>query len=198
MSRVQHCLVSCKGETLRLVQKRQVRRCFGSFRGSLIDTSTARPPFGLGYCSVPIAVQTAAKPCPTYIEPFYTNLFSCVCVCQTAKRDNFIVSILVYLIIHLSLSNVNCFTVFFYLQLQIKCDITDFLGNRRSAVLRRIFCVGKSVSSAALLGVMQGRGTSLGAEETSKTVLRKFPRKSDKVNSKVLCAMCNECAFANS
>ena len=54
----------------------------------------------------------------------------------------------------------------------------DFLGNRRSAVLRRIFCAVKSVSSAALLGVMQGRDTSLGAEETSKTVLRKFPRKS--------------------
>ena len=169
MSRVQHCLVSCKGETLRLVQKRQVRRCYGGFRESLIDTSTARPPFGLGYCSVPTAVQTAAKPCPTYMEPFYTNLFSCACVCQTAKRDNFIVSILVYLIIHLSLSNVNCFTVFFYLQLQ----------NRRSAVLRRIFCAGKSVSSAALLGVMQGRDTSLGAKETSKTVRRKFPRKSN-------------------
>ena len=54
----------------------------------------------------------------------------------------------------------------------------DFLGNRRSAVLRRIFCAGKSVSSAALLGVMQGRDTKPGAEETSKTVLRKFPRKS--------------------
>ena len=54
----------------------------------------------------------------------------------------------------------------------------DFLGNRRSAVLRRIFCAGKSVSSAALLGVMQGRDTKPGAKETSKTVLRKFPRKS--------------------
>ena len=39
--------------------------------------------------------------------------------------------------------------------------ILDFLGN-----------------SAALLGVMQGRDTKPGAEETSKTVLRKFPRKS--------------------
>ena len=44
--------------------------------------------------------------------------------------------------------------------------------------MRRIFCAVKSVSSAALLVVMQGRDTSLGAEETSKTVLRKFPRKS--------------------
>ena len=35
-SRVQHCLVSCKGETLRPAQKRQVRRCFGSFRESLL------------------------------------------------------------------------------------------------------------------------------------------------------------------
>ena len=35
-SRVQHYLVSCKGETLRPAQKRQVRRCFGSFRGSLL------------------------------------------------------------------------------------------------------------------------------------------------------------------
>ena len=58
-------------------------------------------------------------------------------------------------------------------------DIIDFLGNRRSAVLRRIFCAGKSVSSAALLGVMQGRDTKPGAKETSKTVLRKFPRKSN-------------------
>ena len=55
---------------------------------------------------------------------------------------------------------------------------------RRSAVLRRIFCAGKSVSSAALLGVMQGRDTKPGAEETSKTVLRKFPRKSN--NSTVM------------
>ena len=54
----------------------------------------------------------------------------------------------------------------------------DFLGNWRSAVLRRIFCAGRSVSSAALLGVMQGRDTKLGAKETSKTALRKFPRKS--------------------
>ena len=54
-----------------------------------------------------------------------------------------------------------------------------FLGNRRSAVLRRIFCAGKSVLSAALLGVMQGRDTKPGAKETSKTVLRKFPRKSN-------------------
>ena len=56
----------------------------------------------------------------------------------------------------------------------------DFLGNWRSAVLRRIFCAGRSVSTAALLGVMQGRDTKPGAEETSKTVLRKFPRKSNK------------------
>ena len=35
-SRVQHYLVSCKGETLCSAQKRQVRRCFGSFRGSLL------------------------------------------------------------------------------------------------------------------------------------------------------------------
>ena len=55
----------------------------------------------------------------------------------------------------------------------------DFLGNRRSAVLRRIFCAEKSVSSAALLGVMQGRDTKPGAKETSKTVLRKSPRKSN-------------------
>ena len=61
--------------------------------------------------------------------------------------------------------------------------ITDFLGNRRSAVLRRIFCAEKSVSSAALLGVMQGRDTKPGAKETSKTVLRKFPRKSDIQNN---------------
>ena len=54
----------------------------------------------------------------------------------------------------------------------------DFLGSWRSAVLRRIFCAGKSVSSAALLGVMQGRDTKPGAKETSKTVLGKFPRKS--------------------
>ena len=52
-------------------------------------------------------------------------------------------------------------------------------GNWRSAVLRRIFCAGRSVSSVALLGVMQGRDTKHGAEETSKTVLRKFPRKSN-------------------
>ncbi len=45
--------------------------------------------------------------------------------------------------------------------------------------MRRIFCAVKSVSSAALLGVMQGRDTKPGAKETSKTVLRKFPRKSD-------------------
>ena len=61
--------------------------------------------------------------------------------------------------------------------------------------MRRIFCAEKSVSSAALLGVMQGRDTKSGAKETSKTVLRKFPRKSNKVNSKALCAMCNECAL---
>ena len=61
---------------------------------------------------------------------------------------------------------------------------TDFLGNRRSAVLRRIFCAGKSVSSAALLGVMQGKDTKSGAEETSKTVLRKFPRKSKAIPRK--------------
>ena len=58
-------------------------------------------------------------------------------------------------------------------------ECIDFLGNRRSAVLRRIFCAVKSVSSAALLGVMQGRDTKPGAKETSKTVLRKFPRKSN-------------------
>ncbi len=63
-----------------------------------------------------------------------------------------------------------------------KCP--DFLGNRRSAVLRRIFCAGKSVSSAALLGVMQGKDTKSGAEETSKTVLRKFPRKSKAIPRK--------------
>ena len=73
----------------------------------------------------------------------------------------------------------------------------DFLGNRRSAVLRRIFCAGKSVSSAALLGVMQGRDTKPGAEETSKTVLRKFPRKSvdqtmaklNRINRDALCSL---------
>ena len=53
-----------------------------------------------------------------------------------------------------------------------------FLRYWRSAVLRRITCAGKSVSSAALLGVMQGRDTKPGAKETSKTVLRQFPRKS--------------------
>ncbi len=37
----------------------------------------------------------------------------------------------------------------------------------------------KLSSSAALLAVMQGRDTKPGAEETSKTVLRKFPRKSN-------------------
>ncbi len=63
-------------------------------------------------------------------------------------------------------------------------DLIDFLGNRRSAVLRRIFCAGRSVSTAALLGVMQGRDTKPGAEETSKTVLRKFPRKSNIFNRK--------------
>ena len=36
-SRVQHYLVSCKGETQRPAQKRQARRCFGSFRGSLLS-----------------------------------------------------------------------------------------------------------------------------------------------------------------
>ena len=59
----------------------------------------------------------------------------------------------------------------------------DFLGNWRSAVLRRIFCAVKSVSSAALLGVMQGRDTKPGAKETSKTVLRKFSRKSIDLSS---------------
>ena len=57
--------------------------------------------------------------------------------------------------------------------------IIDLLGNRRGAVLRRIFCAGKSVSNAALLGVMQGRDTNPDAEKTSKTVLRKFPGKSN-------------------
>ena len=61
----------------------------------------------------------------------------------------------------------------------VRCCL-NFLENRRSAVLRRIFCAGRSVSSAALLGVMQGRDTNPGAEETSKTVLRKFTGKSDK------------------
>ena len=70
--------------------------------------------------------------------------------------------------------------------------ITDFLGNRRSAVLRRIFCAEKSVSSAALLGVMQGRDTKPGAKETSKTVLRKFPRKSDICCDKTCCAAANK------
>ncbi len=51
------------------------------------------------------------------------------------------------------------------------CNILTFSDEKR-----RIFCAGKSVSSAALLGVMQGRDTKPGAKETSKTVLRKFPR----------------------
>ena len=45
-------------------------------------------------------------------------------------------------------------------------------------ITQDILCRKKRLS-LALLGVMQGRDTSLGAEETSKTVLRKFPRKSD-------------------
>ena len=68
---------------------------------------------------------------------------------------------------------------YFFQQILRICDIIDFIGNRRSAVLRRIFCAGKSVSSAALLGVMQGKDTKPGEKETSKAVLRKFPRKSD-------------------
>ncbi len=60
-----------------------------------------------------------------------------------------------------------------------RTNTIDFLGNWRSAVLRRRFCAGRSVSTAALLGVMQGRDTKPAAEETSKTVLRKFPRKSN-------------------
>ena len=48
-----------------------------------------------------------------------------------------------------------------YVRSPYMTKLLDFLGN-----------------SAALLGVMQGRDTKPGAEETSKTVLRKFPRKS--------------------
>ncbi len=70
----------------------------------------------------------------------------------------------------------SLFSVFLFVMTHLYT--VDFLGNWRSAVLRRIFCAGKSVSSAALLGVMQGRDTKPGAKETSKTVLRKFPRKS--------------------
>ena len=54
-----------------------------------------------------------------------------------------------------------------------KCRITQDILCRK----KRLEC--STASSAALLGVMQGKDTSLGAEETSKTVLRKFPRKSD-------------------
>ncbi len=64
-----------------------------------------------------------------------------------------------------------------------KCRITqDILCRKKRLECSTTWCHARerqSVSSAALLGVMQGRDTSLGAEETSKTELRKFPRKSD-------------------
>ena len=60
-----------------------------------------------------------------------------------------------------------CFTLYTILPRELeKCRITQ-----------DILCWAKP---AALLGVMQGRDTKPGAEETSKTVLRKFPRKSNR------------------
>jgi len=63
--------------------------------------------------------------------------------------------------------------------------LIDLLGNWRSVGFRRMFCAEQSVSTAALLCVMQGRDTKFSAKETRKTVLRKFPRRSNNAELRI-------------
>ena len=63
--------------------------------------------------------------------------------------------------------------------------IIDLLGNWRSAVLRSNFAVRRSPFSAGILYVFQGKWAKHDSKRASKTVLRKFPRRSNKVGAEL-------------